>query len=229
MTYPLALEEYQLKNALRYPITNKAPADRLIIRIGALNSRGISITPSKLPIANKVIVPEPKTSLIRDMRSRLKVNPIPIPSASSIDTRTPFWFAKPSALPRMIQLTTIKGTNTPRLANSEGMYACMTISTIVTKDAIITIYDGILTFVGIKSFNNATKILEKVNTNITPAPIPRALMTMVETPKVGHNPRRITNMGFSLKIPFVNSFNISWYLLTVLHEMNLAEELLLYH
>ena len=54
-------------------------------------------------------VPAPKTSRIVLIRKRAAVKPIPMPTPSTAEARTGFLLAKASALPRMIQLTTIRG------------------------------------------------------------------------------------------------------------------------
>ena len=59
------------------------------------------------------IVPLPMISLTAPMHVRESVKPSPIPIPSKAESRTPFLFANISALPRMIQLTTIRGRNTP--------------------------------------------------------------------------------------------------------------------
>jgi hypothetical protein len=78
----------------------------------------------------------------------------------------------------------------------------------VTKEAMITMYAGILTFSGMKFFSMETIMFEPRRTKITPAPIPMLFTTLVETPKAGHNPRSTTNTGFSLKNPLVISLII---------------------
>ena len=61
----------------------------------------------------------------------------------------------------MMQFTTINWTNTPRLFDSDGVYACIARSTTVTNEAMITMYDGILTRSGMKSFNRLTKMFNR--------------------------------------------------------------------
>ena len=55
------------------------------------------------------IVPFPKTSLIIPRTVRASVNPSPDPIPSNIESITLFLEAKLSALPKTIQLTTIRG------------------------------------------------------------------------------------------------------------------------
>ena len=114
LNYPLFLADAHSKNAFRYPISNNAPAANDKIRTGYEYKRGISITPSKLPIAMRVIVPDPNTSRISAIRVTASKNPTPIPIASRKESKTEFLFAKASALPRIIQLTTINGRKIPR-------------------------------------------------------------------------------------------------------------------
>ncbi len=58
--------------------------------------------------------------------------------------------------------------------------------------------------------------LEHTSTNITPAPMPTALVSDVETAIVGHVPSTSLNKGFSLtipfiKIPFIEFFSITYH------------------
>ena len=57
---------------------------------------------------------------------------------STAEAATEFLLAKASARPRMMQLTTISGMNTPRLSAMSGTNACRHRSTIVTKPAMTT-------------------------------------------------------------------------------------------
>ena len=76
----------------------------------------------------------------------------------------------------------------------------------VTNEAIITINAGILTLSGIRFFNNEIKQFERTSTNIVANPIPKPFVPEVVTPRVGHIPKRRTNVGFSLIIPRVRFF-----------------------
>jgi len=113
--------------------------------------------------------------------------------------------ANASALPKTMQFTTISGTNIPRDFESAGKYAFMVSSTIVTKVAMMTIKQGILIFEGIKFLIEETIILDPKSTNVAATPMPNPFKTLVETARVGHNPRASLNVGFSIKIPFENS------------------------
>ena len=53
--------------------------------------------------------PAPRISRIELMRNRAVVKPTPIPRPSTAEARTGFLLAKASALPRMMQLTTMSG------------------------------------------------------------------------------------------------------------------------
>ena len=77
----------------------------------------------KLAGTNEIpnIDPLPKISLIDPKKVKDKVNPIPDPIPSSIESITPFLEAKLSALPRTIQLTTIRGMNHPNTLYKSGV------------------------------------------------------------------------------------------------------------
>ena len=64
------------------------------------------------PLPNNEIpanVPAPRISLTAEIKIRAAVKPRPIPNPSNIDLPTEFLLANASALPKIIQLTTIKG------------------------------------------------------------------------------------------------------------------------
>ena len=46
-------------------------------------------------------------------------------------------------------------------------------------------------------------MFDRISTNIVAIPIPKPLAADVDTPKVGHIPKSITKIGFSLIIPRV--------------------------
>ena len=106
----------------------------------------------------------------KSVRDRVKPNPMPIPS--TIEARGVFFEAKDSALPRIIQLTTIRGINIPRLSYSAGTYASIIIPVIVTKVAATTMNAGILTCFGAKSFIRDITRLEHINTKAVASPCP---------------------------------------------------------
>ena len=70
------------------------------------------LKPSKTP-GIFIQIPCPKISLIVPIIKSTRVNPIPAPSPSINDRWNGFLKANPSALPRIPQFTTIRGTNTP--------------------------------------------------------------------------------------------------------------------
>ena len=59
-------------------------------------------------------VPAPSSSRMMPMASRVAVKPTPMPRPSRMEGSTLFLLANISARPRMMQLTTIKGRNTPK-------------------------------------------------------------------------------------------------------------------
>ncbi|PLB19329.1 MAG: hypothetical protein TRG1_1845 [Flavobacteriaceae bacterium FS1-H7996/R] len=61
---------------------------------------------------------------------------------------------------------------------------------------------GIRTLLGIWDLTRDTTMLDINNTNKVAIPIPKPLYADEVTPNVGHIPRSITKMGFSLTIPF---------------------------
>ena len=124
-----------------------------------------------------------------------------MPKPSMNDENTLFLEANASALPSMIQLTTINGINNPKLAYNDGTYASITIWTMVTKDAMTTINAGIRTLSGINVLSNEMITFDKLNTNSVANPIPNPLIADVVTPKVGHIPSNNTKTGFSFINP----------------------------
>jgi hypothetical protein len=73
----------------------------------------------------------------------------------------------------------------------------------VTKEAIIKMKAGIRTLSGIKFLIILTTKFDMINTKVVANPIPNPFRAEVVTPNAGHNPKRRTNTGFSLKNPFV--------------------------
>ena len=134
------------------------------------------------------IEPFPSNSLILARSVIARVNPIPIPRPSRIAGNTLFFWANASALPRIIQFTTIRGMKIPKVLYKSGVKAFITRSTTVTNDAMIRMKAAILTLSGIKFFNNAIKRLEQTRTNVVAAPIPIPLIAAVVTASVGHAP-----------------------------------------
>ena len=150
-------------------------------------------------------VPLPKNSRIVAIQNTAAVKPIPIPRPSAAEAITLFLPAKASALPKRIQLTTISGRKTPSASSSAGINALIRSCTIVTNDAITTIYAGILTLEGITLRRSEITMLEQSKTIVTEMPIPMALTIDVLVASVGHVPRTSLNTGFSAIRPLVNS------------------------
>ena len=65
--------------------------------------------------------------------------------------------------------------------------------------------EGRRTALGITFFSSDMTALEQTSTNVVASPIPRPFFAMVVTARVGHIPSRVTSVGFSLMMPFVNS------------------------
>ena len=86
--------------ATNIPNTKNPPGGRINIKIGSMKL---------LNIGMEKIVPFPNSSLIILIHKRAAVKPIPIPSPSRTEGSTLFLLANISALPRMIQFTTISG------------------------------------------------------------------------------------------------------------------------
>jgi hypothetical protein len=84
----------------------------------------------------------------------------------------------------------------------------MSICNRVTNDAMTTIYAGIRTLSGIRFFNKAITMFEHIKTNVVASPIDIPLSADEVVPKVGHIPRRRTNVGFSLTKPLKNTFQL---------------------
>ena len=84
-------------------------------------------------------VPAPRTSRTSEIATSASRNPTPIPIPSRRLATGPFFDAKASARPRMMQFTTMSGMNMPRaLLMASGAMAFIAISTIVTNPAMTT-------------------------------------------------------------------------------------------
>ena len=179
-------------------------------KMNVLAFSGTNESPNKLPL--------PKISLTDPKMVKAIVNPNPIPIASIIEESKLFFDANASALPKIIQLTTINGMNIPNCSYKKGTNASKIISTIVTNDAIMMIKAGILTFAGITPFTKDTTTFDMSSTKAVAIPIPKQLNADEVTPRVGHIPKSITNVGFSFIIPFKKFclwFNVSAIILNV--------------
>ena len=96
--------------AIRQPNTKNPPGARTNISIGFSLKNGIERPlPPFIDDMPERKVPLPRVSLIIPMQKSAAVKPMPIPSPSSADAATPFLPANASALPRIMQLTTISG------------------------------------------------------------------------------------------------------------------------
>lgn len=67
---------------------------------------------------------------------------------------------------------------------------------------------GIRTISGIRFLIDEITTFEQINTNMVANPIPIPLMAEEVVPNVGHIPKRSTNVGFSLTIPFINTLKL---------------------
>ena len=124
-----------LAHAIRIPKVKKPPGARMNIIIGLITpSCGIRVKPLKplrtfspkstskfcAPARN---VPAPRISLTDAIQQSAIVKPTPIPKPSTAEAITEFLPAKASALPRIMQLTTISGRKTPSAASRAGTNA----------------------------------------------------------------------------------------------------------
>ena len=96
--------------AIRNPRVMNAPG-------GRTNNRMLNVSGSRV---NPKIEPEPSSSRHIPRRVRPKVNPSPIPIPSNREAMGEFFAAKASALPKIIQFTTISGMNNPNDASTSG-------------------------------------------------------------------------------------------------------------
>lgn len=78
----------------------------------------------------------------------------------------------------------------------------------VTKDAMTTMNEGILTREGMKFLSREMTTLEQTKTKVVAKPIAIPLMAAVVTARVGHIPKTKRKIGFSLQKPLVNSLAI---------------------
>ena len=90
-------------------------------------------------------------------------------------------------------------------------------STIVPKEAIITMKQGRRTLSGMRLFEKEIAAFERVRTNKVAKPIPRPLIAEEVTPSVGHIPKSITSIGFSLIMPLVKLSKLLFMLFSLLY------------
>ena len=89
----------------------------------------------------------------------------------------------------------------PSAAYSDSMYASISSSTTVTKEATMTMKAGSRTSSGITLRSREITTLEMASTTRELRPMPRPLMAEVVTARVGHMPSIRMKAGFSLRIP----------------------------
>jgi hypothetical protein len=90
----------------------------------------------------------------------------------------------------------------PKALYKSGTKACITISIIVTKVAIITIKTGMRMILGTILRIDEIITLLNVKTKVKAKPIANPFIAEEVTAKVGHIPKTNTNTGFSFNIPF---------------------------
>ena len=152
------------------------------------------------------MLPNPSSSLIVPITARLIVKPMPIPNASIIEGNTGFFCANASALPKIMQFTTINGTYGPSALDIGGNMAARNMSATVTYRAMMTTYAAILTWAGTIFLIADTVIFEQSKTNNVASPIATPLITEFVTASVGHVPSTSLNGGISCQSPFLNSY-----------------------
>ena len=147
------------------------------------------------------ILPAPKISLKDPKRVRAIVNPKPIPIPSNKEFITLFLDANASALPKMMQFTTINGIKIPKDESNAGKNALIINCKMETKAAITTINAGMRTLSGTTFLIADIAILEHIKTNIVQSPIAIPLDADVVVASVGHIPNNNAKVGFSFIIP----------------------------
>ena len=125
---------------------------------------------------------------------------------SKKDAATVFFWQNASARPMMMQLTTIRGMNTPRASLSAGTNACRSRSTMVTKPAITTTKIASLISLGMIFLIAATTTLQQVRMMRTERPIPTPLNRLVVIAMVAHIPMSCTRTGLLVIRPSLNCF-----------------------
>jgi hypothetical protein len=69
------------------------------------------------------------------------------------------------------------------------MKPCISISIIVTKEAIITMYEGILILSGMNFLTREIVMFDIARTAVVASPMPRPFSALVVVARVGHIPR----------------------------------------
>ena len=103
--------------------TKKAPGASTKILAGSYHVPSGSLNNSVEPVENTV--PLPKNSLMAPRIVSVIVKPIPTPIPSKNESKGPFLAAYDSALPKIIQLTTISGIKIPSDSYKSCTYCCM--------------------------------------------------------------------------------------------------------
>ena len=164
-----------------------------------------SINPESTGMPNTV--PAPSSSRMMPIASRVAVKPTPMPRPSRMEGSTLFLLANISARPRMMQLTTIKGRNTPKASSNAGEKAWINSCTMVTNPATMVIKAGMRTLSGMTLRSREITALEHTSTKVVAAPMPMALEAAVVTANVAQQPSTSRSTGFSLMMPLVNSWS----------------------
>ena len=113
-----------------------------------------------------------------------------------------FLLANISARPRMMQLTTIRGRNTPRASSRAGEKAWMNSCTMVTNPATMVMNAGMRTLSGMTFRSREMTPLEHTSTKVVAAPMPMALEAAVVTARVAQQPSTSRSTGFSFTMPW---------------------------
>ena len=100
-----------------------------------------------------------------------------------------FFEANASALPKIMQFTTIRGIKSPRDLSRAGTNAFIRSSTQVTNPEIITMYAAIRTSLGINFLKSEIRRFERISTTVAEIPMPKPLTSDVDVASVGQVPR----------------------------------------
>jgi hypothetical protein len=156
-------------------------------------------------------------SLIPDIKSMARANPMPAQNAWNKDARKekPVEISGPKNMftfrtvtPNTAQLVVIRGIYIPIALYSAGLNLAIAISTACTNTAITRIKAIVLKYSksnGTNRYLYTTHVikLDRVITNITAAPIPKADRVCLETPIKGHRPRKRVKIKLLIKIALI--------------------------
>ena len=106
----------------------------------------------------------------------------------------------------MIQFTTIRGINRPKLLDRAGINACRHRSTMVTKPAMTTMKQAMRMLLGMILRRAAMMMLDRVRITNTDRPMPRPLNRVVVMAITEHMPSSWTVTGFWKNRPSLNCF-----------------------